>query len=88
MPEIKELKFEIYAKVNSTDKDFSEYVKVYSVYGFLSKYRDLSIAISKLDESFDVENIYIVVEGKLHNATQDTFSAVYSCKYSDLYSFE
>ena len=83
-PEIKEIKFEIYAKIKSTDKDFSEYVKIYSIYGFLSKYRDLSIATSKLDESFDVEDIYIVVEGKLHNATKDTFNALYYCKYSEL----
>ena len=88
LPEIKEVKFEIYAKIKSTDKDFSEYVKVYAIYGFLSKYRDLSIANSKLDESFEVEDIFVVVEGKLNNATKDTFSALYSCKYSELNNVE
>lgn len=87
-PEIKEIKFEVYAKIKSTDKDFSEYVKIYSIYGFLSKYRDLSIATSKFDESFEVEDIYVVVEGKLHNATQDTFNALYSCKYSEFADVE
>lgn len=87
-PEIKEIKFEVYAKIKSTDKDFSEYVKVYSIYGFLSKYRDLSIATAKFDESFDVEEIYVVVEGKLHNATQDTFSSLYTCKYNEVADVE
>ena len=87
-PEIKEIKFEIYAKIKSTDKDFSEYVKIYSIYGFLSKYRDLSIATAKFDESFEVEDIYVVVEGELHNATKDTFSSVFSCKYSELTKVE
>ena len=88
LPEIKEIKYEIYAKIKSTDKDFSEYVKVYSIYGFLSKYRDLSIASVKIDESFEIEDIYVVVEGKLHNAKEESFSALYSCKYSELANVE
>ena len=87
-PEIKEVKIEVYAKIKSTDKDFSEYVKIYSIYGFLSKYRDLSIATAKFDESFEVEDIYVVVEGELHNATKDTFSSLFSCKYSELIKVE
>lgn len=88
LPEIKEVKFEVYAKIKSTDKDFSEYVKIYSIYGFLSKYRDLSIATAKFDESFEVEDIYVVVEGKLHNAKEDTFSSLYVCKYSEFIDIE
>lgn len=83
-PEISEIKFEIYAKIKGTDKDFSEYVKIYSIYGFMSKYRDLATASVKLDETFDIEDIYIIGEGKLINSTKDSFSFLYTCKYSEV----
>lgn len=85
-PEINEIKCEVFAKIKSTDDNFSEYVKVYAIYGFMSRYRDFSIASIKFDESFEVEDIYVVIEGKLYNATTDKFEISFKCNYSELES--
>lgn len=87
-PEISEIKFEVYAKVNNAEEGFSQYVKVYSIYGFMSKYRDLAIASIKIDECYEIEDIYVVAEGKIHNGNKDSFSILYNCKYSELVNAE
>ena len=50
----------------------------------MSKYRDLATASVKLDETFDIEDIYVIGEGKLINAAKDSFSFLYTCKYSEV----
>ena len=49
----------------------------------------------KVDIKNDIYSVYtyksfgdIVVEGKLHNATQDTFSSLYVCKYNEFVNVE
>ncbi len=86
-PEISEIKLEVYVKIKSTDEQFSELVKIYSLYGFMSKHRDPSIANISIDESFDVEEIYVIAEGKLYNANQESFSIFFNCKFSELPTF-
>lgn len=84
IPEISDIKFEIWGKITSDDDDFANYVKFYSIYGFLSTYRALSITSCKIDESLNLEEIYIVVEGKIYNGTKNSFEALYKVKYESL----
>lgn len=84
VPEIDDVKFEIWGKITSDDEEFSDYVKFYSIYGFLSTYRALSITSCKIDETLNLEEIYIIVEGSIYNGTQDSFEALYKVKYNSL----
>lgn len=83
-PEIVEMKIEVYGKIEGTDDGFSNYVKMYSLYGFLSKYRAPSLLTYKVDEIFNLSEIYVIAEGKLHNSTKDSFSVVFAVKVEDL----
>lgn len=68
-PEIVDIKLEIYAKITNKDEDFSNYVKVYSLYGFYSRHRNLSIYDLQIDESLNLESFYIYAELKIDNGT-------------------
>lgn len=83
-PEINDIKFEVYAKITNDDDQFSSYVKMYSIYGFFSKNRAVSIATYNIDEVFNVDTLYIIVEGSIYNGTSQTFKTLYSVKVNDL----
>lgn len=85
-PEIKEIKFEVYGKIDNKDSEFSQYVKFYSFYGFLSRYRAPSLLTYRIDESFNLSEIYVVAEGVYHNATEEKFSVAFAVKVEDLAS--
>ena len=83
-PEINDIKFEIYGKIKNNDNKFSSYVKIYSIYGFFSKNRALSIATYKIDEVFNIDTLYIIAEGCIYNGTSQTFKTLYSVRVNDL----
>ena len=83
-PEINDIKFEVYAKITNDDDQFSSYVKMYSIYGFFSKNRAVSIATYNIDEVFNVDTLYIIAEGSIYNGTSQTFKTLYSVKVNDL----
>lgn len=83
-PEITEIKLEVYGKINSSDENFSKYVKMYSLYGFLSQYRAPALLTYSVDESFNLSEIYVIAEGKLYNSTEDSFSVVFAVKVETL----
>lgn len=81
-PELSEVKLAVYAKVESSDENFSEYVKVYSVYGFFSRYVSLSQGRVKLDESLNMSDIFITIEGSIYNGKVNNFSTSYKTSYA------
>ncbi len=83
-PELSEVKLSIYAKVENDDKNFSEYVKVYSIYGFMSRYVSLSQGRVKLDESLNMSDIYVKIEGSIYNGKVDNFSTTYKTSYDKI----
>ncbi len=83
-PEISDIKFEVYGKINGTDENFSNYVKVYSIYGFFSKNRSLSIATYKIDELFNIETLYIVATGGIYNGVEGSFKTIYKIDVEQL----
>lgn len=79
-PELPNTKIEVYAKTKKEDKDFSEYVNIVSFYGFYSRYRTINSYAISLDESFDVEEFYIIIEGEfLHGTTNQGGKPGVSC---------
>ncbi len=83
-PEINNMKLEIWGKVESKDKKFSNYVKMYSLYGFMSKYRELTEYAAAIDESFNLSEIYVVAEGSIYNGTTDSFKIAYQVNFHNL----
>lgn len=82
-PEISNVALEIWGKIESKDKKFSKYVKIYSLYGFFSKYRELPVSTLEIDESFNLSEIYVTASGTVYNGTVDTFEIKYQVNYHD-----
>lgn len=82
-PEISNVALEIWGKIESKDKKFSKYVKIYSLYGFFSRYRELPVSTLEIDESFNLSEIYITASGTIYNGTVDTFEIKYQVNYHD-----
>lgn len=83
-PEIINIKVEIWGKIESQDKKFSNYVNLYSLYGFISRYREIDAPELEIDESFNLSEIYITIEGKLYHGTIDKYSSKYKVSYKEL----
>lgn len=83
-PELKDVKFEVYAKIKNDDSEFSKYVKIYSVYGFFSRFRQLSTLTYSIEKEFTVEEIYVIAEGNIYNGTQKSFKTVYKLDASEI----
>lgn len=84
VPEITNVKLEIWGKIESKDKKFSSYVKMYSLYGFVSRYREFAEISGTIDESFNLSEIYVVAEGSLYQGTTDSFKMAYQVNYHNL----
>lgn len=104
-PEIAEIKLTVCGKVNSKDKKFSDYVVLYSLYGFMSSIENRLIENTEkdnkritnytthlvensLDESFNLSELYITMEGKLYNSTVEKVSSSYKISYDNLISVD
>lgn len=87
-PEISDIKLEIWVKINSDDDSFSDYVKIYSIYGFVSKYRSLTVTTCKIDESLDLSEIYIAFECDIYNGTKSFCEGLYKVGYNSLPDIE
>lgn len=97
-PEISELKITVYGKVDNKDKYYSEYVLLYSLYGFVSSepnrliLQNSSVSVNRnthlvensLDEQFNLNKIYVTMAAKLHNSTAKEISSKYFVQVANL----
>jgi|GEM_PF-877649 hypothetical protein len=104
-PEISEIRMTVCGKIESKDKKFSNYVVLYSLYGFMSSIENRLIESTEkenkritnytthlvensLDESFNLSELYITMEGKLYNSTVKKVSSGYKISYNNLISID
>lgn len=87
-PEITNMGLEIWGKIESSDKKFSSYIRLYTVYGFFSKYRELNIYTLEIDESLNLSDIFVTAKGTITNGTVDSFEMNYKVNLNDLPKFE
>lgn len=104
-PEISEIRMTVCGKIESKDKKFSNYVVLYSLYGFMSSIENRLIESTEkenkritnytthlvensLDESFNLSELYITMEGKLYNSTVKKVSSGYKISYNNLISVD
>lgn len=82
-PEISNIALEIWGKIESQDKKFSKYIKIYSLYGFFSKYRELPVSTLEIDESLNLSEIYVTANGTVYNGSVDSFEIKYQVNFHD-----
>lgn len=87
-PELSNVALEVLGKIDSEDKNFSGYIKLYTLYGFFSKYRELSVHKVEIDESLNLSDIYVTAKGKITNGTVDSFEMKYQVNVNDLPEIE
>ncbi|MCM1260806.1 MAG: hypothetical protein NC182_06720 [Prevotella sp.] len=83
-PEVAEMKLEVWGKIDSKDSAFSNYVKLYALYGFFSSQRTMSLTTVTIDESLNLSDIYIVMNGEIYNGTVDQIHTSYQIDYKSL----
>jgi len=83
-PEVAEMKLEVWGKIDSKDSQFSNYVKLYALYGFFSSQRTMSLTTVTIDESLNLSDIYIVMNGQIYNGTVDQIHTAYQIDYKTL----
>lgn len=83
-PEVAEMKLEVWGKIDSKDSQFSNYVKLYALYGFFSSQRTMSLTTVTIDESLNLSDIYVVMNGEIYNGTVDKIHATYQIDYKTL----
>lgn len=88
LPELTNIGLEIWGKIESNDKKFSSYVKLYTIYGFFSKYRELNTYTLELDESLNLSDVFVNAKGTITHGTADSFEIQYKVNLNDLPKFE
>lgn len=83
-PEISNIAIEVLGKIDSEDKEFGGYIKLYTLYGFFSKYRELNEYTLEIDESLNLSDIFVVAKGTIANGTVDSFEMKYQVNVNDL----
>lgn len=83
-PEVAEMKLEVWGKIDSKDNQFSNYVKLYALYGFFSSQRTMSLTTVTIDESLNLSDIYIIMNGTIYNGTVDQIHTAYQIDYKTL----
>lgn len=87
-PELSNVALEVLGKIDSEDKNFSGYIKLYTLYGFFSKYRELNTYNLEIDESLNLSDIFVTAKGKITNGTVDSFEMKYQVNINDLPKYE
>lgn len=83
-PEVAEMKLEVWGKIDSKDNQFSNYVKLYALYGFFSSHRTMSLTTITIDESLNLSDIYVVMNGTIYNGVVDQIQTTYQIDYKTL----
>lgn len=83
-PELSNVALEVWGKVESEDKKFSSYIKLYTLYGFFSKHRELNTYTLEIDESLNLSEIFVTAQGKITNGTTNSFEIKYKVNVNDL----